>query len=230
MQFLHQQLPSLSWNQPGTVSAAMVLPSSGMVGNLHGINGSGRAPAAWSPERFAGLEEMPKYGWDSVTVPGAVSIWSELSQRFGKLPFAKLFKPAIRYGVEGFPVSPITAGRWAEAADLFRENDAFKKTFLLDGRAPFPGELFYLPDSADTLAEIAATGGVSFYRGDLARLISAESAKQGGALTFADLSAHRAEWVKPLHKSTGIMNFMKFPQTGRGLQHLSLLVFLIISI
>ena len=57
---------------------------------LHGLNGSGRAPAAWSPERFTGRNEMPVLGWDSVTVPGAVSAWKKLSDQLGKLPFGDL--------------------------------------------------------------------------------------------------------------------------------------------
>ena len=63
--------------------------------NLTGINGSGKSPAAWTPRRFKG-PNMPTQGWDSVTVPGAVSTWIALSQKSGKLPFADLFEPAIR--------------------------------------------------------------------------------------------------------------------------------------
>ena len=61
---------------------------------LVGLNASGRAPAAWSPcPRFTGCAQMPQRGWDTVTIPGAVSGWAALSQRFGKLPFADLFEP-----------------------------------------------------------------------------------------------------------------------------------------
>ncbi|MEP6558819.1 MAG: gamma-glutamyltransferase, partial [Burkholderiales bacterium] len=57
---------------------------------LHGLNASGRSPAAWSADRFSNQRAMPDAGWDSVTVPGAVSAWSALSQRFGKLEFKQL--------------------------------------------------------------------------------------------------------------------------------------------
>src|ERR1700730_13264219 len=62
---------------------------------LAGLNASGRAPAAWNPARFARYAEMPRAGWDTVTIPGAVSAWAALSQRYGELPFADLFVPAI---------------------------------------------------------------------------------------------------------------------------------------
>ena len=76
---------------------------------LHGLNASGRSPAACAPEYFRGHSAMPERGWDAVTVPGCVSAWVELHDKFGKLPFRRLFEPAIRYGHEGFLVSPTIA-------------------------------------------------------------------------------------------------------------------------
>ena len=73
---------------------------------LHGLNASGTAPRAWTPEYFSrkyGADAMspPKRGWDSVTVPGAVSAWVELSRRFGKLPFGDLIAPAVDVAERG---------------------------------------------------------------------------------------------------------------------------------
>ena len=81
-------------------------------GKLHGLNGSGKSPQALSLESFTGLESVPELGWLAVTVPGAVSAWQTLSQRWGRLPFEQLFAPAIRYAQEGFLVSPVTAAAW----------------------------------------------------------------------------------------------------------------------
>jgi gamma-glutamyltranspeptidase / glutathione hydrolase len=80
---------------------------------LHGLNASGRSPAGWTPERFAG--GMVERGWDSVTVPGAVSAWADVSARFGKLPFETLFEPAIAYARNGFLVSPVIGELWRRA-------------------------------------------------------------------------------------------------------------------
>jgi gamma-glutamyltranspeptidase/glutathione hydrolase len=85
---------------------------------LVGLNASGRAPAGWTPERFAGRTAMPQTGWDAVTVPGCVSAWVALSERYGKLPFADLFGAAIRYAREAM-VSPSVAN-WARQAPNFR--------------------------------------------------------------------------------------------------------------
>src|SRR5436190_224284 len=74
---------------------------------LHGINASGRAPAGWHRRRFGVLDKMPEIGWDTVTVPGAVSGWAALHEHFGRLPFETLFEPALRYARDGFFVSPV---------------------------------------------------------------------------------------------------------------------------
>ncbi|NNE43903.1 MAG: gamma-glutamyltransferase, partial [Gemmatimonadetes bacterium] len=83
---------------------------------LHGLNGSGRAPGSWTRDRFAGRSRMPRRGWESVTVPGAVDAWRRLSERFGALPFASLFTAAVHYAEHGFPVSPLIAAAWARSA------------------------------------------------------------------------------------------------------------------
>ncbi len=87
---------------------------------LHGLNASGRAPAAWTPDYFArkygdGQARPPARGWDAVSVPGAVSAWSALSARFGKLPFADLMAPAIEIAERGYAVPVVVQQKWAAA-------------------------------------------------------------------------------------------------------------------
>jgi gamma-glutamyltranspeptidase/glutathione hydrolase len=128
---------------------------------LHGLNASGRSPAAWTPEYFGG-NGVPSFGWNSVTVPGAVSAWVELHAKFGRLPFERLFEPAISYGRNGFLVSPTIAEQWAAQVPLFESQPGFAQVFMPGGRAPKPGELVTLPDHAATLEMIAATNGEAF--------------------------------------------------------------------
>ena len=168
---------------------------------LNGINGSGRSPAEWSFERFSHLQEMPKLGWDSVTIPGAVSVWKELSNRFGILPFQQLFEPAIEYAQNGFPVSPIIADKWSKDVLLYKEYDEFGRIFLPQGKPPKPGTTFYFKDAAATLEEIARTNGESFYRGDLAAEIAHAAKLHGGALNREDLRSHKAQWVDPISQT-----------------------------
>jgi gamma-glutamyltranspeptidase/glutathione hydrolase len=165
---------------------------------LVGLNASGRSPAGWTPERFAGKSAMPTLGWDSVTVPGAVSAWIALSKRYGKLPFEDLFETGIRYARESFMVSPITAMSWARQAPTFKAFSEFCWTFLPKDRAPYAGERFYCPQQAETLEDIASTKGESFYRGPIAERIALASRSDDGAMTAEDLAAHRCDWVDPI--------------------------------
>src|SRR5207244_12140537 len=123
------------------------------------LNAWGRAPAAWSPKRYAGLKSMPRSGWDTVTIPGAVSGWVALSRRFGKLPFADLFAPAIRYARDGYAVSPIVAQKWSNAVPVLGNVPGFAEHFLPRGRALAPGEIFSSPAMAASLTQTADTQG-----------------------------------------------------------------------
>lgn len=184
---------------------------------LFGINGSGRSPESWTFDRFSNLDRMPQTGWDAVTVPGAVALWTALSKRFGVLPFEDLFAPAIRYAEHGFPVSPIVANAWASARETYGHMPEFLRTFLPKGSPPRPGERFSCSEMARTLKEIATTRGESFYRGRLAHKIAACSHAGGGALTEADLAHHRSEWVRPIHKDYGDVRLHEIPPNGQGL-------------
>ena len=193
---------------------------------LHGINGSGRSPAAWTTERFAGLDAMPELGWDTVTVPGAVDTWVRLSERFGKLPFQELFGPAIAYAQNGYGVSPITAARWEEAIDLYAQYPDFAATFLVGGKAPGAGELFRCPAQARTLEAIAASGGEAFYRGAIAEKIVQYAQDTGGSLAGGDLERHRSEWVDPIAVEFAGCHVHEIPPNGQGLAVLIALVIL----
>jgi gamma-glutamyltranspeptidase / glutathione hydrolase len=184
---------------------------------LHGLNASGHSPAAWTPERFAGQAQMPITGWNSVTVPGVVSAWAAVSKRFGKLPFAELFAPAIEYAENGFLVSPTVARQWANQVERFQAQPGFAQAFMPGGRAPLPGERFRLPAQARTLREIAETGGESFYRGALAERIAAAGAANGGAMTTADLAAHQPDWVDPVSQSYRDYRLHEIPPNGQGI-------------
>ena len=186
-------------------------------GRLFGLNGSGKSPMAWTHERFSMLEEMPPIGWDAVTVPGAVDAWVKLSDRFGSLPFAELFAPAIEYARNGFIVSPITAARWFDVEEIYLDFPEFGKTFLPGGRAPRAGDLFCCPDQAISLTAIAESRGESFYRGDLAKRIAECAKADGGALTLEDLENHDAEWVEPISIDYRGKCLHEIPPNGQGL-------------
>jgi len=187
---------------------------------LHGLNASGRAPAAWNPERFAGADTMPQRGWEAVTTPGAVSAWREISDKFGKLPFEKLFEPAIEYATRGFAVSPIIATLWEKGGDLLGKQPGFAEAFLPGGKAPKAGELFVNKAAAESLIDIAETKGESLYRGKLASKIAAFAKEHGAALSEEDLGNHKADWVGTISQSFGNVKLHEIPPNGQGISAL----------
>lgn len=185
--------------------------------DLHGLNSSGRSPAAWTPERFAGRDGMPHLGWDAVTVPGAVAAWAELSRRFGRLALEEVAAPAIRFARDGFAVTPTVARLWSRAAESLGDQPGFAACFLPEGHAPRAGEVFRSEAHARTLEAIAASGGEAFYRGALARAMVADAARHGGAMTEADLDAHRADWVGTLSIPYAGAVVHELPPNGKGI-------------
>src|SRR5690606_38349468 len=190
---------------------------------LHGLNSSGRSPRGLDPARYQGLEEVPRVGWDPVTVPGAVAGWAALSERFGRLPFATLLEPAVRYAEEGHPVAPLIARQWARAGEVLGVREDFAAAFLPGGRAPAPGETWRSPGHARSLRLIAESKGEALYRGELADAVVAHAHAEGGALDHEDLAAHAPDWVDTLGAGLGGFELRELPPNGQGIAALQAL-------
>jgi gamma-glutamyltranspeptidase/glutathione hydrolase len=190
-----------------------------------GLNASGRSPAAWTHEFFSRYKTMPIVGWDSVTIPGTVSAWVELSKRYGQLSFRELFRPAIKYAEEGFLVSPITAEVWRYASKMYKKRKfpSFYDTFMPNNKSPDPGTLFKIPQQAKTLRIIAETEGDAFYNGEIAKKIVEYSNKTGGSITLEDLEEHQVDWVEPITLNYHGITLHEIPPNGQGLASLIML-------
>lgn len=190
---------------------------------LQGLNASGQAPQAWTPDYFDGRHgaglHLPTRGWDAVTVPGAVGGWVALSDRYGKLPFADLMAPAIEIAERGYAVPLIVQRKWAMAAEVkdLISQPGFAQAFLPRGRAPEVGEVFRFPDAARTLRLIGETRGQAFYEGEVAAAVEAFAREGGGAMTAADFAAYRPEWVQTLAMDYAGHTLHEIPPSGQGI-------------
>lgn len=191
---------------------------------LHGLNASGTAPAAWTPDYFrakygSDAATPPKRGWDSATIPGAVASWAALSERFGRLPFADLLAPAVEIAERGWLVSSNVQHKWAAAATLpeLSGQAGFAQTFLPKGRAPHVGEHVRMPGAARALRKIAETRGAALYGGEIAEALELEARAAGGAMTAADLAAYRPEWVTPIAQNYRGYTVHEIPPNGQGI-------------
>ena len=161
-------------------------------GVLHGINGSGRSPAELGERAAADA------GPCSVTVPGAVQLWSDLASRFGRFGLDAAVGPAVDLAREGAVCTARIADKWARAPS-----------------APFPapvlGERYSFPDLALTLQRIAAAGPDALYGGEVAAAIAAVT-----WLAEEDLLAHRSEWVEPIRYAYHGIEVCELPPNGQG--------------
>ena len=189
---------------------------------LYGLNASGKSPKSLTFKALkAALGEskkIPPRGPLPVSVPGCVDGWFELHNKFGSLPMKSILQPAIQYSRDGFPVSELIAHYWNLSAKVLSPViRAFRKTFLINGRAPRKGEIFKNSALANTLEKIAEEGRDAFYQGDIARKIDSFMKQHGGFLSFDDLASHESEWVDPISIDYRGFEVWELPPNGQGI-------------
>jgi gamma-glutamyltranspeptidase/glutathione hydrolase len=194
-------------------------------GKLYGLNASGWAPKALTIEhlRVKGATTMPSHGIDSVTVPGAVDGWTKLHARFGKLPWATLFAPAIAYASQGYAVPEILQDYWAESVPYLQRNPESRRVFLLNDKAPDSSQIFRNPDLAAALTLVAKQGESAFYKGAIAQAILKTESDLGGTMTADDLSSFSAQWVEPVSTTYRDWKVYELPPNGDGIAALEML-------
>ena len=186
---------------------------------LKGLNASGRAPKALTLDYFAKkkITKMPEFGMGSITVPGAFDGWVTLLDKYGTMKLADLLRPAIDTAEDGFPVMEKAAEDWNAEVKKLRQTPAAAANYLIDGRAPRPGEIFRQPNLARSFRTLAAGGRDAFYKGEIAKAIADYCEKNGGFISLADLAAQKSEWVEPISTNYRGYTVYELPPNGQGL-------------
>ena len=192
---------------------------------LYGLNASGRSPRSLKLDYFKenAYEFIPSRGPLPVSVPGCVDGWFEMHEIFGRLTMKEILQPAINYAREGFPVSEVIAYYMASNVRALEEYPNIKEVYAPGGKVPAKGEIFKNPLLANTLEKIVKGGRNEFYRGSIARDIDAFMKKQGGFLSFDDLSRHHSEWVEPVKTIYRGYEVWELPPNGQGIATLQIL-------
>jgi gamma-glutamyltranspeptidase/glutathione hydrolase len=195
---------------------------------LYGLNASGWSPQGMTLEflKSKGIEgELPLRGVYTVTVPGAVSGWTAMHGKFGKLPLATDLAPAIWYAEHGFPLMEVTAGLWSRSLKLLQEMPESASTWLVGSpqRTPLAGEVFKNPNLARSLKRIADQGRDGFYRGPIAQSIVDVIREKGGVMTLDDLAKFQPEWVQPIQTTYRGWTVSELPPNGQGIAALEML-------
>jgi gamma-glutamyltranspeptidase/glutathione hydrolase len=185
-------------------------------GRVHFLNGAGRSGSRATLEELhrRGMRGLPVIGPPTVSVPGSVRAWAMLLERFGTQPLDRLLQPAIHYAERGFPISSILSQAIGEFGPG-NPDPEWRRVFMPGGRPPAPGQMFTQPDLARTLRDLAAEGPDLFYRGRVARAISA-SVQDDGFLTPDDLDAHTGEWGEPISTTYRGVTVYETPPPTQG--------------
>ncbi len=186
----------------GIGGGGFLLYQDSIKGVLSTINGRETAPAAATPERFVGPDGKPLgflaafQGGRSVGVPGNVALMAEAHKKWGKLSWAKIFKPAIRLADKGFTVNKTLESRLQGIAPLWSNFDEARSIYWKDGKPLKAGAKFRNPKLAATMKLLAKKGPNAFYKGAIAsQIVDAvgKSKLSPGDMTTTDLAQYRAK-------------------------------------
>lgn len=195
-------------------------------GQLHGLNGSGRAAAAATVDRYraAGYDTLPQRGPLAViTVPGAVDSWHQAHEKFGRCSWQSLLPPAIALATEGYPITGSQVYWTRRDLSHLQAYAAQDCPFLADGAAPKSGHWMKNPALARTLTVLAEAGASSFYQGELSDRIIQPLETSGGRLTRQDFAQHRSDWVTPITTRYRGHDIYTLPPNSQGMALLTAL-------
>jgi len=193
---------------------------------LVGLDASGKAGSLLDADALSEANEgrMPGSGTASVTVPGAVSGWSALLEKYGTLSLAEALEPARRIAAEGFPVTPIIARQWAGQTEKLQRDPGATEAYLIDGtRAPEAGEWMTNPGLAESYRQLQEGGAAAFYGGALGERVVGWLQDNGGFVTLDDLRAHEVRWVEPVSVDFRGYTVWELPPSGQGIAALQML-------
>ncbi|MFM9849641.1 MAG: gamma-glutamyltransferase [Hyphomicrobiaceae bacterium] len=192
---------------------------------LIGLNASGRAPKAATPEWYAanGIKQLQVQSPHAVTVPGAIDGWMTLLADHGTKKPAQVLAPAIGHAKDGFVVAPRVSADWAVAFEKLRKNKGAALNCLKHGRAPRVGEVMHFPALGRTLRRIADEGREGFYAGEVAADMVAELTELGGLHTLEDFAVQRSTYVDPISVAYRGIELHELPPNNQGIVALMLL-------
>lgn len=150
------------------------------------------APQGASRDMYANSNDphASTLGYRAVGVPGTVAGLSVALRHYGTMSFARVLQPAIRLAEQGFPLDLRMVSSFEADTDSLSQFAVSKRIFLNGGVGFKEGDILRQPELAATLRRIAANGPDEFYRGETARHLAADMAKNHGLITLDDLAGY----------------------------------------
>lgn len=215
-----------SQNDTGLAGDLFALIYSARDKKLYALNSAGYAPAGWSVDFFTdelGLNRVPGTGVNAATVPGAVSGYDAMLERFGTLGFAETFARAAQIADEGWGQAERRHRDLVSVRDKLANDPDSAETFLINGEVPPLYSVIRNPDLADALRLLQREGRDAFYKGDIADAIVAKVQAEGGVMTHEDLAEYESQWVEPITTNYHGYDIYQLPPPGQGFAALEML-------
>ena len=193
---------------------------------LYALNSAGWAPAGWTPEFFTGtlgVGAVPGFGVNAATVPGAISGYDALLDRFGTMDFNETFERAASIAEEGWgqaerrhhDLRSVVSGLLADADS--------RAAFLVGDQAPNLYSIIRNPGLARALRAMQQQGRDAFYEGEIAAAIVEKVRAGGGVMSASDLAEFQSEWVEPVSTNYHGYDVFELPPPGQGFAALEML-------
>lgn len=215
-----------SQNDTGLAGDLFALVWSAADQKLYALNSAGFAPAGWTPGFFKeelGLDRIPGRGVNAATVPGAISGYDALLERFGTMGFEETFERAARLAEEGWGQSERRHSDLTSQQEKLLQDPDSAAVFLNGGEVPPLYSIIRNPGLADALRLIQEQGREAFYSGAIADALVAKVQSEGGVMTHEDLAAFESEWVEPISTTYHGYDIFQLPPPGQGWAALEML-------
>lgn len=215
-----------SQNDTGIAGDLFAIVWSAKDKQLYALNSGGWAPAGWTPEFFTeqlGVDRVPGTGVNAATVPGAISGYAALQDRFGNFGFKENFARAAKLADEGWGIAERRHADISSVRDkLFADPDS-REVFLVNDQAPPLYSVIRNPQLASALRLIQEQGRDAFYKGPIADAIVAKVQSLGGVMSNADLAEFESEWIEPITSNYHGYDIYQLPPPGQGMAALQML-------
>ena len=196
-------------------------------GEIGAMRSQGYAPADATLERVQELAaanqnvkpteaSLPFRGPLTVTVPGTARGWELTIEEFGTQSLSDVLQPAIKYALDGYPVSEVIAADWQEAIGQLIDKNGYDQ-FSRNGCTPNVGETIRLKNLGTTMQRIAAEGADVVYKGEIGKTIVETVQSKGGLLSIDDLAAFEPELVEPVSTTYQGAEIFELPPSNQGL-------------
>lgn len=183
------------------------------------LNGSGKAPmrANVNTLQAKGINTIEVESPHAVTIPGAISAWTQLNADYGTKALDELLRPAINYAENGFPVAPRVGMDWVDLLPKLLGDEVAGRVLTVSGKAPPVGSIFRQPLLATTLRKIAKGGRDAFYTGEVAEDIVVRLNSLGGLHSLDDFAECRSDYVEPINANYKGYKIHECPPNGQGI-------------